>query len=95
VVDVRTGARPRLGQAIIRSAIPLTFPVIGVWAEVFAGFGGLEPINLVDIALAIAYAVLTPLWMMWSSIRTPGKRTPWDRWTRTMVRYRTRRSSVL
>ena len=95
VVDVTTGARPRLGQALIRSAIPLAFPLIGVWAAVFAGFAGLEPINLVNLGLGFAFALLTPLGMMWSSLRTPGKRTSWDRWTRTMVRYRTRRSSVL
>ncbi len=95
VVDIATGARPRLGQAFGRTSIVMAIPIGGFLASFIVGRFGLELVGLVDLGLFIAFALLVPVSMMWASLRAPGKRTLWDRWTRTMVRYRTRRSSVL
>ncbi len=95
VVDVITGSRPRIGAAIVRTLIPLGLPLTGMWSTLIAGWWGLEPIGLVDVILTVLFVVVTPLGMIWASIRSAGKRTTWDRATKTMVRYRIRRSSVL
>jgi len=95
VVDVTTGLRPRLGPAFLRTAIALGIPLLAFWIDFFAGLLGLELIGLAKLVVGIAFLVLTPLAMVWASLRSPGKRTPWDRMTRTMVRYRTRRPTVL
>ena len=95
VVDVRTGGRPRIGSAIVRTVLPLAFPLVGVWASYVAELAGYQLMGFVDLIIGLAFVLMTPVGMIWASIRSPGKRTLWDRVTRTMVRYRTRRSTVL
>jgi hypothetical protein len=95
VVDVTTGKRPRPGPATVRAALPLAVVLIGVWIDFFLRFADLELAGFTKLCLYIAFVLQTPLGMIWASLRAPGKRTLWDRWTGTMVRYRTRRSSVL
>ena len=95
VVDISTATRPGFGRAMLRSAIPLSIALITIWADFFAGLADIEPVIAFELAIGVAFVLMTPLGMMWASLRVPGKRTLWDRWTRTMVRYRTRRSNVL
>lgn len=95
VVDIATGARPRLGQAFGRTTIVMAVPLGGFIASFIASRFDLELLGVVDLSLFIVYTLTVPVTMMWASVRAPGKRTLWDRWTKTMVRYRTRRSSVL
>jgi len=92
VVTVDTARRPSWRTALARSVAmygPLIalawivelLLVVDVWQLV---------INLTRV-LYVALLGVYALALVYASLRTPGKRTLWDRWTGTMVRYRTSR----
>ena len=92
VIDVTTHRRPTLVKLVQRTALlmapmliagastlfaylPLSAQVLGVLDSISEG---MKAVALVGIVLALAV----------SSLRAAGRRTPWDRWSGTMVRYR-------
>jgi predicted Ser/Thr protein kinase len=93
VVDVTTGERPRRSCVAIRVAIPLAFAVASFAVTSVGTLAGSEALATVGDLLAFGL-LLVPLSMMWSSARAPNKRTLWDRWSGTMVRYRMHRARL-
>ncbi|MFN0245954.1 MAG: protein kinase domain-containing protein [Kofleriaceae bacterium] len=93
VVDVTTGERPRRSCVAIRVAIPLAFAVASLAVNSVGKLVGWEAFATVGDVLALGF-LLVPLSMMWSSARAPNKRTLWDRWSGTMVRYRMHRARL-
>ena len=92
VIDVKTHCRPTLVKLVQRTALlmapiaiagatnlfgylPLSAQVLGVLDSISEGMKALAVVGIV-LALAV------------SSLRTAGRRTPWDRWSGTMVQYR-------
>jgi RDD family len=92
VIDVTTHRRPTLVKLVQRTALlmapiaiagatnlfgylPLSAPVLGVLDSISEG---MKAVAVVGIVLALAV----------SSLRAAGRRTPWDRWSGTMVQYR-------
>jgi hypothetical protein len=43
----------------------------------------------------VAAVLAPPIALIWASLRSVGKQTVWDRASRTMVRYRTRRATTI
>ena len=88
VVKVDTAARPPWSAAIRRSLILFGLPTVGALieavSETVAALG-----NIGDI-ITVASLPLLAFLLLHGSLRTPGKRAPWDRGSGTMVRYRGR-----
>jgi hypothetical protein len=94
VVDTRTGQRPSLRRAAIRSVVPIALPLAGAivnWGLLLAGHRHSKMAEAVSILSACA----PPFALLWASLRSHGKLTIWDRLSGTMVRYRTRRSAAI
>jgi predicted Ser/Thr protein kinase len=94
VVDVATGGKPSLGRAAIRVVLPIALPCIGTLLKFV--------LNLFDYKLAYhlgevlsASVAIAPIAMLWASVRSVSKQTFWDKLSRTMVRYRTRRAPAI
>ncbi len=86
VVAIATSTRPPWGLAVRRAGLLFSLQILGelvqvVMLDLKSSIG--ETIQLVGIGLV---AVL----LLHASLSMPGKRTPWDRGSRTMVRYRRR-----
>jgi len=94
VVDVATGGKPRLGRAAIRVVLPIALPLAGSLIEYVLGLYGYEFDTVLDVGFGITWLV-PPLALLWASLRSVGKQTPWDKLSRTMVRYRTRRNPAI
>ncbi|HPH68672.1 MAG TPA: protein kinase [Kofleriaceae bacterium] len=92
VIDVRTQRRPAIKTFAWRSALMMA-PLLVAWilslvrylpvaASTSATLTNVS--NVIDVvafgAIMLALAI--------SSLRAAGRRTPWDRWSHTMVRYR-------
>jgi hypothetical protein len=94
VVDLTTGGRPSLRHALIRVLVP-TIPLtasstIGGIMELAGGrLDGMPHNVLAGLGLLPCIALL------WASLRSVAKHTVWDKLSRTMVRYRTRRTTAL
>ncbi len=89
VVDVATGGRLRFGQAALRVAIPLALPLALTWTSFVLGVFERELETAPDRMLTLALAFV-PIALIWAAATVPGKRTIWDKASRTLVRYRTR-----
>jgi uncharacterized RDD family membrane protein YckC len=88
VVDVATNRRPTLTHAFVRE-VTLMGPML---ATSIVRYLRILPLDAYVTAAAGALPVLVLFVAAW---RTPGKRAPWDRTSRTQVRYRaSRRSSA-
>ena len=86
VVDVTTGDRPSLGRAALRVVLSASAPLLGA----------MMPSNFkLKIILDILLTVLPLAALLWASLRSVGKQTVWDKLSRTMVRYRTRRTTTM
>jgi len=89
VVDVRTGKRPGWRAALLR--VLWSFgPVITLsWLEyVTTRYEAPNVVqNIAKVAL-IAWMLMIVYRLIHASLRVPGKRTPWDIRSNTMVRYR-------
>jgi hypothetical protein len=95
VVAIDTASRPSLFRSAKRELALVGVPLaINVAADILKQ---LDPksltLELVKIAGPVSVLVLFFL-LAYASIRTPGKRAPWDRASGTMVRYRTRRGTA-
>ncbi len=93
VADVATGSLPRKRQAAIRVLIPLSFPIIDM---VLAWAGNMFSMPaLVTAGDIVGFGFfLVPIAVIWASVRTPAKRTVWDRASSTIVRYRMPRAKL-
>jgi uncharacterized RDD family membrane protein YckC len=95
VVSVATSQKPTWRQALRRELALVVVPVLLAWA----GWGvetaqvGI-PSGLFE-ALGVLTVVVTLALLLSASLRVPGKRTAWDRFAGTMVRYRTARGSTV
>ena len=91
VVDVATGARPTLARAAVRVVVPvapLFLVMLFNYIVRFFGYG-------LDDLPYLLILVLVPLALLWAPLRSVSKQTVWDKLSRTMVRYRTRRTSAI
>jgi uncharacterized RDD family membrane protein YckC len=87
VVDIVSNRRPSLTRAFVRE-VTMLGPLLLTVALRYRPF-------YLDALFTLIVGVLTVLVLFLSAWRTPGKRTPWDRVSRTQVRYRaSRRSSA-
>jgi uncharacterized RDD family membrane protein YckC len=90
VVDTRTGNRPGLTGTLLRSGLPVLVLFLAAMVSGVVGALGYKLKGIADAALII-FSCSPPVALLWASLRSLGKRTPWDHWSGTMVRYRTRR----
>ena len=92
VVAIATGKRPSWQRALQREAILVAAPAVWSIAEhlqkAFAPH--VLPTDLFSI-LGVTSMVVLIVHLMYSAVRTPGKRTYWDRASGTQVRYRATR----
>ncbi len=96
VVDVKTGGRPSWRAALIRSLTMLGVPVVISSVVFTVEVLGYQSATFVTDDLAFAtWVALGALALTHAALRVPGKRAPWDRWSGTMVRYRTTRATPL
>jgi serine/threonine protein kinase len=94
VVDLATGGRPSLRRAAIRVVVPVMLPLINeVTKHTLAAFG--RKLHGPAEAILVIASCAPPFALLWASLRSIGKQTYWDRLSRTMVRYRTRRMSAI
>ena len=94
VVETATGQRPSLRRAAIRTLVPIALPLAGSivnWGLQLAG----HKHSKVAEAVSILSGCAPPVALLWASLRSHGKLTIWDRLSRTMVRYRTRRTTAI
>ncbi|HTR56139.1 MAG TPA: protein kinase [Kofleriaceae bacterium] len=92
VIQLETGRRPRLPTALAREAVLYGAVIVGKLGADLAhvlGAGSLVELVLKTVDL-LAYGAIG-LALVHASLRVPGKRTPWDRVSDTMVRYRASR----
>jgi uncharacterized RDD family membrane protein YckC len=94
VVDVTTGTKPTLRRAAIRAILPIALPCLGGLIELVLGLQGHTLPNLAK-ALIVATWCFPAFLLLWASLRSVSKQTIWDRRSRTMVRYRTRRAPAI
>jgi uncharacterized RDD family membrane protein YckC len=93
VVSVETGRKPRLSAALLRALALYGAPVFASWlSDYFMWSGEDQIVQLVGHILVAAAYVAVGLVLVHAALRVPGKRTPWDRISGTMVRYRTGRA---
>ncbi len=92
VVDVRTHKRPSIAALVWRSAFLLAPLIVAGLFEMLryvpmpATMLKLHTIAANALAIFAFLALIIALAI--SSLRAAGRRTPWDRWSHTMVRYR-------
>jgi len=94
VVDVTTGGRPSLRRAAIRVLVPTVALLASstVSSVIDLGGGQLDdPMHTILTAIALVPALA----LLWASLRSVAKHTVWDKLSRTMVRYRTRRTTAI
>jgi hypothetical protein len=94
VVSVTTSQRPTWGQSARRQLLFASVPFAFIVADYAVEHIPLPlPNDLFDLLTAVAIVVMGFM-LVHASLRVPGKRTPWDRVSGTMVRYRTGRGST-
>ncbi len=90
VVMIDTSTRPPWSAAIGRSLILFGLPLAGVLVGVISSIAGSEYFHDVgELIILASFPILAAL-LLHASLRTPGKRAPWDHIAGTMVRYRGR-----
>src|SRR5262249_38238552 len=90
VIDVKTGAKPSLGRAVIRVILPIALPLVELLVKFGVEIAGYQLYGIVNPLLS-ASIVIAPIGLIWASLRSVSKQTFWDKLSGTMVRYRTRR----
>jgi hypothetical protein len=89
VIDVRTGKRPGWRPAILRVLWSYGPIVVLAWLEVAAvKWHGPEVVTDLTKVASVAWMILILVRLIHASLRVPGKRTPWDLRSDTMMRYR-------
>ncbi|NVB85180.1 MAG: protein kinase [Kofleriaceae bacterium] len=89
VANIETGKRPTLAQALRRTAFVFGPILLFGWLDDL--LGALAVPDVIETANSVVFGVVCTLnivHLAYSSLRTPGKRTWWDRRARTIVRYR-------
>jgi hypothetical protein len=94
VVDTATGVKPTLDRAAIRILVPIMLPFLGSTLNFVLDLFGYRLESWLH-ALFMAGMVLTGIALLWASLRRHDKQAIWDRVSRTMVRYRTRRTTPI
>ena len=90
VVDTATGDRPRLTGTVMRVGLPIVVLFLAALiGGVLSAFG--YKLHGAADAVLILLSCSPPVALLWASLRSLGKQAPWDHWSGTMVRYRTRR----
>jgi hypothetical protein len=93
VVDITTGARPRWSRAGLRVGLAMAGPTGTAAATFLHPASGAADVVRGFVMFALA---ATPAFaLLWASLRSPAKRTFWDRRSDTLVRYRTRRATAI
>lgn len=88
VVTIATATRPPWGLAVRRALLLFALPILAEPLQIVLGSADLID-DLGDIIQVGGMATVVVL-LLHASLRMPGKRAPWDRGSRTMVRYRGR-----
>jgi len=94
VVDVVTGGKPSLGRAATRVIIPNVLYCAKDTVDSVLGYAGYE-LRSVPHAIVSCLAIVPPVLLIWASFRSMAKLTVWDKLSRSMVRYRTRRTVAI
>jgi serine/threonine-protein kinase len=94
VIDVTTGGKPPLSRAALRMVLPIAVPCIGMLIKYGLEQAGYQLTHGIGELLS-ATVVIAPLALGWASLRSVGKQTFWDKLSKTMVRYRTRRGPAI
>jgi len=95
VVDLATGARPSWRQSALRALVMLGPPTMLAWTSSLAHELASPLISDLTGIVAGAWFGLCGALLLHAAARVPGKRPPWDRVAKTMVRYRTQRITPL
>jgi hypothetical protein len=94
VADLVTGGRPSWGRAALRVMLPnAMFFAKDIVEAAIEPFG--DELQLVPLTLLRCLAAVPPVLLAWASLRSVAKLAVWDRFSRSMVRYRTRRTTAL
>ncbi len=94
VASIATSQRPTLSQSFRRELALVAVPVAFGWAGfAFKMFRMPLPDWLLK-GLELAVLIVVGILLLHAALRVPGKRTPWDRFSGTLVRYRTTRGST-
>ncbi|HEY5948145.1 MAG TPA: protein kinase [Kofleriaceae bacterium] len=95
VVSLATSQRPTWSQVIRRTLYVVTVPIVfSAGSYAVHRFDLPLPSDLFDLLTLLVFAFFG-LRLLYASLRVPGKRAPWDRFSATMVRYRTTRGSAV
>jgi hypothetical protein len=94
VIDVTTGGKPPLSRAALRMVLPIAVPCIGMLIKFALEQAGYRLYKGVSELLS-ATVIIAPLALCWASLRSVSKQTFWDKLSKTMVRYRTRRGPAI
>jgi eukaryotic-like serine/threonine-protein kinase len=94
VVDVVTGRQPSWRRSALRVLVTVAGPLLSVLVELVGELLGHSP-TMIDHGLAAVLWLAPPAMLLWASLRSVSKQTVWDRRSRTMVRYRTRRTTSI
>jgi uncharacterized RDD family membrane protein YckC len=94
VVSIATTQRPTLVQAIRRELFLVGGPVALMWLAAGLHAASIKSPPYLFTVLTIAFVGYLVASFVHAGLRIPGKRAPWDRFSGTMVRYRTRRGST-
>jgi serine/threonine-protein kinase len=94
VVDLATGSRAALRRVVIRVVIPIALPLAGSLINWGLGMSGHKTSEVAE-AVSVVAGCAPPIALLWASLRSHSKLTIWDRWSGTMVRYRTRRTPAI
>jgi len=94
VIDTATGGRPALGRAALRVVLPVAAPGIGLSIKFTLQLYDYRLNGLGEAAIAMS-TVLGPILLLWASMHSVSKQSIWDKVSRTMVRYRARRTATI
>jgi len=89
VVTTDTGTRPSTVTAVRRSLVLCALPILGAVLSIVTAVFELGATDIGGLVAGSSIFLLAGL-LLHASLRTPGKRAPWDRYAGTVVRYRKR-----
>jgi uncharacterized RDD family membrane protein YckC len=94
VIDVVTGGKPALRRAAVREILPIAAPCLASAITFVLRHRG-EKLGAITEGVFVVISCAPPVLLVWASLRSIAKRTLWDKLSRTMVRYRTRRPPAI
>ena len=87
VIDYTTGRRPAWRPTLARIIAVFALPALGTVTSATVAGLGYEQSIAGQILIAVIW-LANGVMLLWASVRSPGKRAPWDRLSHTMVHYR-------